>query len=75
MILATGFDPALDEFIADAELLGPVRWHPLLPLTDGRSRSRIHPSIFFPGFDVTPLGGVSLGYWGYEVGERIAAEL
>ena len=72
VIFATGFEPALDEFIADAELLGPVRWHPRLPLTDGRSRSRIHPSIFFPGFDTTPLGGVSLGYWGREVGERIA---
>ena len=75
VIFATGFDPALDAFIADAELLGPVRWHPLLPLTDGRSRSRVHPSIFFPGFDVTPLGGVSLGYWGYEAGEQIAALL
>jgi indole-3-pyruvate monooxygenase len=75
VVLATGFEPALDEFIADRELLGPVRWHPLLPLTDGRSRSRIHPSIFFPGFDPTPLGGVSLGYWGAEVGERIAEAL
>jgi len=75
VVFATGFDPALDEFIADGELLGPVRWHPRLPLTDGRARSRIYPSIFFPGFDTTPLGGVSLGYWGHEVGERIAAEL
>lgn len=75
VILATGFDPALDEFIADAELLGPVRWHPLLPLTDFRARSRVRPSIFFPGFDPTPLGGTSLGYWGKEVGERIAEAL
>lgn len=75
VVLATGFEPALDAFLADPELLGPVRWHPLLPLTDGNSRSRIHPSIFFPGFDVTPLGGVSLGYWGREVGMRIADEL
>jgi cation diffusion facilitator CzcD-associated flavoprotein CzcO len=75
VVFATGFDPALDEFIADAELLGPVRWHSRLPLTDSRSRSRVYPSIFFPGFDTTPLGGVSLGYWGHEVGERIAGEL
>jgi cation diffusion facilitator CzcD-associated flavoprotein CzcO len=75
VILATGFDPGLGEFIADAELLGPVRWHPLLPLTDGRCRSRVHPSIFFPGFDVTPLGGISLGYWGREVGTRMAEAL
>lgn len=75
VILATGFEPALQEFIADEELLGPVRWFPLLPLTDGRSRSRIRPSIFFPGFDLTPLGGSSLGYWGWEVGARIADAL
>jgi hypothetical protein len=75
VILATGFDPRLGEFIADPELLGPVRWHPLLPLTDGRCRSRIHPSIFFPGFDATPLGGLSLGYWGRDVGTRIAEVL
>jgi hypothetical protein len=30
-------------------------------LIDGRSRSRVDPSIFFPGFDRTPLGGHSLG--------------
>jgi hypothetical protein len=35
----------------------------------------VRPSVFFPGFDPTPLGGVSLGRWGWEVGERIAAEL
>ena len=75
VVFATGFDPALDEFIADGELLGPVRWHSRLPLTDSRSRSRVYPSIFFPGFDTTPLGGVSLGYWGHEVGERIAGAL
>lgn len=38
-------------------------------------RARIHPSIFFPGFDATPLGGISLGYWGREVGSRIAEAL
>jgi indole-3-pyruvate monooxygenase len=75
VILATGFEPRLDDFVADAELLGPVRWHPRLPLTDGRGRSRIHPSIFFPGFDVTPLGGVSLGRFGWEAGERMAEAL
>jgi hypothetical protein len=75
VILGTGFDPGLGDFMADAELLGAVRWHPLRPKTDGRCRSTVHPSIFFPGFDPTPLGGISLGYWGSEVGSRIAEGL
>jgi indole-3-pyruvate monooxygenase len=75
VVLATGFEPRLEEFVADAELLGTVRGSALRPLTDGRTRSRVHPSIYFPGFDVTPLGGVSLGRFGWEAGERIAASL
>jgi hypothetical protein len=75
VVLATGFEAGLEEFIADRELLGPVLFWKSHPLTDGRSRSRIHPSLFFPGFDRTPLGGVSLGRWGWEVGERIAEAL
>ena len=75
VILATGFEPRLEDFIADGELLGPVRWWKSYPLTDGRCRSRVYPSIFFPGFDQTPLGGHSLGRWGYEVAERIAEGL
>lgn len=75
VILATGFEPRIEEFIADAELLGPVHQWDRYPLTDNRCRSRIHPSIFFPGFDRTPLGGHSLGRWGWEVGERIAEAL
>jgi hypothetical protein len=77
VVLATGFEPRLQEFLADDDLLGvlPGFGVGLLPLTDGRSRSRIRPSIFFPGFDLTPLGGVSLGRWGWEAGERIADEL
>jgi indole-3-pyruvate monooxygenase len=75
VVLATGFEPRLEEFIPVPELFGPVLWWKSYPLTDGRARSRIVPSIFFPGFDRTPLGGVSLGRWGYEVGERIADAL
>lgn len=71
VILATGFAPGLEAFIADGELLGGNG----RPLTDGRCRSRVHPSIFFPGFDVTPLGGLGLGRWGWEVGDRIAEAL
>jgi indole-3-pyruvate monooxygenase len=75
VVLATGFEPGLEEFLDVPELLGPVLWWKRHPLTDGRCRSRVHPSIFFPGFDRTPLGGLSLGRWGWEVGERMAEAL
>ena len=75
VILATGFEPRLEEFLADPELLGPVLWWKAYPLTDGRSRSCVYPSIFFPGFDRSPLGGNGLGRWGFEAGERIAEAL
>jgi indole-3-pyruvate monooxygenase len=75
VVLATGFEPRLEEFVADRELLGPFLSWKLYPLTDGRSRSRIRPSIFFPGFDRSPLGGHSLGRFGWEAGERIAEAL
>jgi hypothetical protein len=75
VVLATGFEPGLEEFLDAPELLGPVRWWKSYPLTDGRSRSSVYPSVFFPGFDTTPLGGHSLGRWGWEVGERIAEGL
>ena len=73
VILATGFEPRLEEFIATPELLGIGRWNRLLPATDGRSRSTVYPSAFFPGFDITPNGGWSLGPFGWEAGETIAA--
>jgi cation diffusion facilitator CzcD-associated flavoprotein CzcO len=75
VVLATGFEPKLEAFIADRELLGPVRWARSLPLTDGCSRSRVHPSAFFPGFDVSINGCLSLGLWGWQTGERIADAL
>jgi indole-3-pyruvate monooxygenase len=75
VILATGFKPGLTEFIADTALLGTVAGREHWPLTDRRCRSRVDRHIFFPGFDVTPLGGVSHGRWGWEVGECIARDL
>lgn len=75
VVLATGFEPGLEEFLDVPELLGPALWWKRHPLTDGRCRSRVHPTIFFPGFDRTPLGGLSLGRWGWEVGERMAEAL
>jgi hypothetical protein len=52
-----------------------VRWLACSALTDLRCRSTVYPSAFFPGFDPTPIGGFSLGRWGWEVGAAIAAEL
>jgi indole-3-pyruvate monooxygenase len=75
VILATGFQPKLEDFMADARLLGPVRWLARSALTDGRCRSTVTPSLFFPGFDPTPIGGFSLGRWGFEVGAKIADAL
>lgn len=75
VILATGYEPGLEKFLGEKDLLGSEHGHAFWPLTDGRCRSRVRPSVFFPGFDPTPLGGISLGRWGWEVGDRIAAEL
>jgi indole-3-pyruvate monooxygenase len=76
VILATGFEPGLERLLADHEvLLARQRGDRLLPVTDGRSRSTVYPSAFFPGFDPAVTGGLSLGRWGWECGERIAAEL
>lgn len=72
VILATGYEPGLERLLPDRALTGPAHGCAHWPLTDGRCRSRVNPSLFFPGFDVTPLGGVSLGRWGWEVGDRIA---
>ncbi len=75
IILATGYEPGLEHLLADKELLGPSHGRPWWPRTDGRCRSTVRPAMFFPGFDVTPLGGVSLGRWGWEIGGIIAGEL
>lgn len=77
IIFATGFQPQLEAFVEDAE--GLLWWDNLrrclMPKTDGRCRSIVHPSLFFPGFDETPNGGMSLGLWGAEVADRVADEL
>lgn len=75
VILATGFKPGLDEFLRDHQRL--VAWNEnrcqLLPITDGRCRSTVEPTLFFPGFDFSAIGGFSLGRWGWEIGQKIAA--
>lgn len=76
IVLGTGFEPGLDEFLPDADRL--LHWNAemlrRMPKTNGRSRSSEEPSLFFPGFDATPNGGLSLGLWGAEVADTIARE-
>jgi indole-3-pyruvate monooxygenase len=74
VVLATGFEPGLEDLLEDHERL--VAWdsgfgHPL-PITDGASRSTVEPTLFFPGFETSALGGLGLGRWGWEAGEAIA---
>lgn len=76
VILATGFKAVLD-FIEDDKRL--LEWDAdkkmTLPITDGRCRSSVEPSLYFPGFDVSAIGGYSLGRWGWEIGQKIHSEL
>ena len=75
VILATGYEPGLEEFIAEETLLAPALGYAAYPRTDGRCRSSVDPTLFFPGFDRTPLGGFSLGRWGWEIADVMAAAL
>ncbi len=77
VVLATGFRHGLEEFLDDhASLLGPRPPAPgAYPITDLRSRSTVWPSLFFVGFDLTLMGGLSWGNWGWEVGQKVAEEL
>ncbi len=77
IVLGTGFEPGLDELLEDADRL--LYWNAdmarRMPNTDGRSRSSVEPTLFFPGFDLSANGGLSLGLWGREVADTIAREL
>ena len=77
VVLATGFRHGLEEFLDDhVSLLGPRPPFPgAHPITDLRSRSTVWPSLFFVGFDITLMGGLSWGNWGWEVGQKVADEL
>ncbi len=46
-----------------------------VPMTDRRCHSRIHANLYFAGFDLSLWGGLSHGLWGFEVAEKIAAEI
>jgi indole-3-pyruvate monooxygenase len=77
VILGTGFQPGLEELLAEPERLLAVRPETglLYPITDGRCASSVEPTLFFPGFDLNANGGLSLGRWGFEVADRMADAL
>lgn len=82
VVLATGFQPGLEEIIAEPErFLAPHQEGKgcgtayATPLTDGRCRSSIDDSLFFVGFDQAVNGGLSMGFWGWSSGFLIAQRL
>ncbi|MEM7541399.1 MAG: NAD(P)/FAD-dependent oxidoreductase [Pseudomonadota bacterium] len=75
VILATGFDPGLGEFLPH-DLMEIVKSHgSLYPKTNRRCTSSVHGDIHFVGFDHALLGGLGLGHWGFEIAEKIAQRL
>jgi indole-3-pyruvate monooxygenase len=77
VVLATGFQPGLEDLLAEPQrfLAQNSTLHRLMPITDGRCRSTVEPSLFFPGLEYTANGGHSLGRWGIEAAEYISAEI
>jgi len=77
VIFGTGFVPNLEAFFGNETDL--LAWDDArrcrMPSTDGRCRSNAEPSLFFPAFDDTPNGGMSLGLWGFEAADTIGREL
>lgn len=81
VVLATGFQPKLEEFLAEPHrfletgqegkgcALFPT------PRTDSRCRSSVDSSLFFVGFDVAVNAGLSMGFWGWNCGFLIARDL
>ncbi len=75
IVLATGFEPGLEDFLEERLLSFSPELGRRMPSTDGRCRSIVEPTLFFPGFDYTVNGGHSLGLWGCEVADAIRSEL
>jgi indole-3-pyruvate monooxygenase len=77
IVLATGFQPGLDAFLDEPDrfLAHDEDMHRRMPRTDGRGQSVVEESLFFPGFDITLNGGLSLGLWGFEVADRVVGTL
>lgn len=76
IILATGMEPGLDELFEDQHrhLYWNADMQRRMRDTDGRCRSATEPSLYFPVFDLSANGGLSLGLWGPEVADKIAGD-
>jgi len=81
VILATGFQPKLEEFIEERGFLKSNQEGKgcgetfLTPLTDRRGRSVVDSTLFFVGFDQAVNGGLSMGFWGWSTGFLVAQGL
>lgn len=82
VVLATGFQPKLEEFLHEPERFLERNQEGkgcglgyLTPKTDGRCRSTVDDSIFFVGFDQAVNGGFSMGFWGWSCGFLVAKAL
>merc|ERR1719436_499853 len=82
VVLATGFQPRLEDFLAEPERFlssgqegKGAGTQFLLPLTDRRCRSSVDDSLFFVGFDQAVNGGLAMGFWGWSCGFSVAQGL
>ncbi|WP_444888319.1 flavin-containing monooxygenase [Microbulbifer sp. JMSA008] len=77
VVFATGMEPGLDDLFEEPARF--LEWNDemsrLMPRTDGRSRSIVEPTLFFPGFDLSVNGGLSLGLWGFECADAILRQM
>lgn len=81
-VLATGFQPKLEEFLDEPERYlergqegKGCGTSYLTPRTDGRGRSSVDNTLFFVGFDQAVNGGLAMGFWGWSCGFSIAQSL
>lgn len=82
VVLATGFQPRLEEFFEEPDLFLQANQEGkgtgtsfLTPRTDTRGRSTVDSSLFFVGFDQAVNGGLAMGFWGWSCGFLISQGL
>ena len=82
IILCTGFQHGIGEFLEDSESylsshryahLPPERT--MLPLTDGRCTSTVKKNLYFPGFDYGINQRVDFALYSWNIGEKILSQI
>ena len=73
--LAALLDPSLAATVLTKLAPDSQAQHQPLPITDGRCHSTTERSLWFVGWDTTLAYGLSWGFWGWEVGERIRQQV